>query len=163
MSPRPHAHRCAGRIIYEVQLYSCFDMGEVPRSPSKQNWCWLSFLPFIFIFEQCVLGYIASIDSDKVSRQRNKREYSKLSHISLIQLHFFQKGHVLFDALACFQGPFLCQNKYLCNILLYILSQFDPTDAQHPQTGYYSKRINKIYSIYTLFDTPELDMQVIKG
>ena len=32
---------------------SCFDIGEVPRSPGKWNWNWLSFLPFIFIFEQC--------------------------------------------------------------------------------------------------------------
>ena len=32
---------------------SCFDIGEVPRSPGKWNWNWLSFLPFIFSFEQC--------------------------------------------------------------------------------------------------------------
>ena len=30
---------------------SCFDMGEVPRSPGKWNWNRLSFLPFIFSFE----------------------------------------------------------------------------------------------------------------
>ena len=31
---------------------SCFDIGEVPRSPGKWNWNWLYFLPFIFTFEQ---------------------------------------------------------------------------------------------------------------
>ena len=37
-------------IISTVQ---CFDIGEVPRSPGKWNWNLLSFLPFIFTFEQC--------------------------------------------------------------------------------------------------------------
>ena len=27
--------------------FSCFDIGEVPRSHGKLNWNWLSFLPFI--------------------------------------------------------------------------------------------------------------------
>ena len=34
---------------------TCFDIGEVPRSPGKLNWNRLSFLPFVFIFEQCGL------------------------------------------------------------------------------------------------------------
>ena len=33
-------------------IVSCFDIGEVPRSPGKRNWNWLFFLPFIFTFEQ---------------------------------------------------------------------------------------------------------------
>ena len=33
---------------------SCFDIGEVPRSPGKWNWNWLYFLLFIFTFEQGV-------------------------------------------------------------------------------------------------------------
>ena len=34
------------------KFVSCFDIGEVPRSPGKWNWNWLYFLPFIFTFEQ---------------------------------------------------------------------------------------------------------------
>ena len=34
---------------------SCLDIGAVPRSPEKWNWNRLSFLPFIFSFEQCGL------------------------------------------------------------------------------------------------------------
>ena len=37
---------------YEKKIVSCFDIGEVPRSPRKWNWNWLYFLPFIFTFEQ---------------------------------------------------------------------------------------------------------------
>ena len=37
---------------YEKKIVSCFDIGEVPRSPGKWNWNWLYFLPFIFTFEQ---------------------------------------------------------------------------------------------------------------
>ena len=40
-------------LIIEKKIVSCFDIGKVPRSPGKLNWNWLSFLPFIFIFEQC--------------------------------------------------------------------------------------------------------------
>ena len=36
------------------KIVSCFDIGEVPRSPGKWNWNWLYFLPFIFTFEQGV-------------------------------------------------------------------------------------------------------------
>ena len=36
------------------KIISCFDIGEVPRSPGKWNWNRLSFLPFIFSFKQCV-------------------------------------------------------------------------------------------------------------
>ena len=36
----------------EFFFVSCFDIGEVPRSPWKWNWNWLYFLPFIFTFEQ---------------------------------------------------------------------------------------------------------------
>ena len=40
---------------YEKKIVSCFDIGEVPRSPEKRNWNWLYFLPFIFTFEQGAL------------------------------------------------------------------------------------------------------------
>ena len=36
------------------KFVSCFDIGEVPRSPGKWNWNWLYFLPFIFTFKQGV-------------------------------------------------------------------------------------------------------------
>ena len=42
--------------IIEFFFVSCFDIREVPRSPGKWNWNRLSFLPFIFSFEQCDLG-----------------------------------------------------------------------------------------------------------
>ena len=35
------------------RFFSCFDILEVPRSLGKWNCDRLSFLPFIFIFEQC--------------------------------------------------------------------------------------------------------------
>ena len=38
------------------KFVSCFDIGEVPRSHGKWNWNWLYFLPFIFNFEQGVVG-----------------------------------------------------------------------------------------------------------
>ena len=38
------------------KFVSCFDIGEVPRSPGKWNWNWLYFLPFIFTFEQGEYG-----------------------------------------------------------------------------------------------------------
>ena len=38
----------------EKMFVSCFDIGEVPRRPGKRNWNLLSFLPFIFTFEQSV-------------------------------------------------------------------------------------------------------------
>ena len=40
---------------YRFFFVSCFDIGEVPRSPWKWNYNWLYFLHFIFTFEQCVL------------------------------------------------------------------------------------------------------------
>ena len=40
---------------YRKKIVSCFDIGEVPKSPGKWNWNWLSFLPFIFSFKQCAL------------------------------------------------------------------------------------------------------------
>ena len=40
--------------IMKKKIVSCFDIGEVPRSPGEWNWNWLYFLPFIFTFEQCV-------------------------------------------------------------------------------------------------------------
>ena len=36
------------------KIVSCFDIGEVPKSPGKWNWNWHYFLPFIFTFEQGV-------------------------------------------------------------------------------------------------------------
>ena len=49
---------------YEKKIVSCFDIGEVPRSPGKGNWNWLYFLPFIFTFEQGDLdAYIFFIES----------------------------------------------------------------------------------------------------
>ena len=38
--------------IMEKNVVSCFDIGEVPRSPGQWNWNWLYFLSFIFTFEQ---------------------------------------------------------------------------------------------------------------
>ena len=38
--------------IMKKKIVSCFDIGEVPRSPGKWNWNWLYFLPIIFTFEQ---------------------------------------------------------------------------------------------------------------
>ena len=32
---------------------SCFDIGEVPKSPGKWNWNLFYFLSFIFTFELC--------------------------------------------------------------------------------------------------------------
>ena len=40
--------------IMKKKIVSCFDIGEVPRSPGKWNLNWLYFLPFIFTFEQGV-------------------------------------------------------------------------------------------------------------
>ena len=37
------------------KIVSCFDIGEVSRSPGKWNWNWLYFLSFIFTFEQGAL------------------------------------------------------------------------------------------------------------
>ena len=42
--------------IMKKIFVSCFDIGEVPRSPGKWNWNWLYFLPFIFTFEQGAIG-----------------------------------------------------------------------------------------------------------
>ena len=47
---------------YEKKIVSCFDIGEVPRSPGKRNWNWLYFLPFIFTFEQG--GLVQKYDSN---------------------------------------------------------------------------------------------------
>ena len=41
--------------IMKKHFISCFDIGEVPRSPGKWNLNWLYFLPFIFTFEQGVI------------------------------------------------------------------------------------------------------------
>ena len=41
--------------IDKCDFVSCFDIREVPRSPVKWNWNRLSFLQFIFSFEQCEL------------------------------------------------------------------------------------------------------------
>ena len=46
--------------IFPLEMVSCFDIGEVPRSPGKWNWNWLYFLPFIFTFEQGVMKTINS-------------------------------------------------------------------------------------------------------
>ena len=40
--------------IMKKIFVSCFDIGEVSRSPGKWNWNWLYFLPFIFTFQQGV-------------------------------------------------------------------------------------------------------------
>ena len=39
--------------IIEKKIVSCFDIGEVHRSPGKWNSNQISFLQFIFIFKQC--------------------------------------------------------------------------------------------------------------
>ena len=40
------------------KIVSCFDIGEVPRSPGKWNWNWPYLLPFIFTFEQGDGGFV---------------------------------------------------------------------------------------------------------
>ena len=40
--------------IIKKDSVSCLEFGVVPWSPRKLNWHQLSFLPFIFIFKQCV-------------------------------------------------------------------------------------------------------------
>ena len=57
--------------IIEKYLISCFDIGEVPRSPGKLNWNQLNFLPFSFIFiqcEHCVRGFSLSCPEDYDSK-----------------------------------------------------------------------------------------------
>ena len=44
------------RPIIDFFFVSCFDIGEVPRSPGNWNWNLLYFFPFIFTFEQCGLS-----------------------------------------------------------------------------------------------------------
>ena len=44
--------------IMKKKIVSCFDIGEVPRSPGKRNWNWLYFLPLIFTFEQCASRFL---------------------------------------------------------------------------------------------------------
>ena len=39
--------------IIDFFFVSCFDIGEVPRSPWKWNWNLFYFLPSILTFEQC--------------------------------------------------------------------------------------------------------------
>ena len=56
------------------KIVSCFDIGEVPRSPGKWNWNWLYFLPFIFTFEQGE----QSVDIKALLSQEAKRSYDKL-------------------------------------------------------------------------------------
>ena len=68
----PALDQPVGKVLFAIQLIgvlakvfskepiiflfvSFFDIGEVPRSPGKLNWNRLSFLPFVFIFEQCGL------------------------------------------------------------------------------------------------------------
>ena len=50
--------------IIELFFVSCFDIGEVPRSPWKWNWNLLYFLPFIFTFEQCAVSIGFSMETN---------------------------------------------------------------------------------------------------
>ena len=49
---------------YRFFFVSCFDIGEVPRSPWKWNWNLLYFLPFIFTFEQCAVSIGFSMETN---------------------------------------------------------------------------------------------------
>ena len=60
--------------IMKKKIVSCFDIGEVPRSPGKWNWNWLYFLPFIFTFEQGV----RCITHCKATQAHLKRLYCKV-------------------------------------------------------------------------------------
>ena len=74
---------------YEKKIVSCFDIGEVPRSPGKWNWNWLYFLPFIFTFEQGALhrpkGELISkancqaMDSSK--KRTNEFVFTTMQHV----------------------------------------------------------------------------------
>ena len=44
--------------IIDFCFVSCFNIGEVLRSAEKWNWHLFSFLPFIFVFEQCVFSAV---------------------------------------------------------------------------------------------------------
>ena len=58
--------------IMKKNFVSCFDIGEVPRSPGKWNWKWLYFLPFIFTFEQGAqahLGHVSMTRKSVVSQE----------------------------------------------------------------------------------------------
>ena len=73
------------------KFVSCFDIGEVPRSPGKWNWNWLYFLPIIFTFEQgasLILGL-----NPIVSRAKRKwygpkivRKLALNSHLLTVQI-----------------------------------------------------------------------------
>ena len=82
---------------------SCFDIGEVPRSPGKWNWNWLYFLPFIFTFEQGDVSFLQSINYLDLSR-------------CVIMIYYFQNlvGVVVF---AKVQGP---EVIYHCAIIINI-------------------------------------------
>ena len=71
------------------KIVSCFDIGEVPRSPGKWNWNWLYFLPFIFTFEQGAKGeqrttkatlkqvnYKIDLKVTKINTQLSIRDYA---------------------------------------------------------------------------------------
>ena len=48
------------------KFVSCFDIGEVPRSPGKWNWHRLTFFPFIFTFAQCVVFLLTELATYKM-------------------------------------------------------------------------------------------------
>ena len=56
-------------LIIDFFSVSCFDIGEVSRSPGKWNWNWLYFLSFIFTFEQGELEFSSSSRAMKVPSQ----------------------------------------------------------------------------------------------
>ena len=70
--------------IIEIFFLSCFDIGEVPRSPGKWNWNRLSFLPFIFSFEQCAF------------RSHSINSKFHIDHIRAHTSDYIPKRHIIF-------------------------------------------------------------------
>ena len=86
--------------IMKKIFVSCFDIGEVPRSPGKWNWNWLYFLPYIFTFGQGAYAIISW------------KKYTKLS---------YHKG--------CGITAFNQSNILGCDTFIYDLHYFDETLA----------------------------------
>ena len=101
---------CQSRII-AFFFVSCFDIGEVPRSPGKWNWNWLYFLPFIFTFEQAVYVIQAHLYS-----------YFK-------EIFFYSKKKVFMHFLTDFQQP---------SLLRHLPSYLSEGQWFQPTHGFYS-------------------------
>ena len=82
--------------IIDFFFVSCFDIREVPRSPGKWNWDRLSFLPFIFIFEQCewVLKHFKAL---MLKSKRGKMKFCQkqgFQKMLVSEFKYFSEGRV---------------------------------------------------------------------